>query len=191
VATLPAAPGIVSSSWGNQTITVTWSAPDPGDSPVLFYVVVLSHGSTSVSSLLLASQTTDTFTGLSNGTAYSVSVTALSALGPGLASTPVVLTPGTVPGAPKIYKVVPAVKKVTLSWTAPSSTGGKAINGYDVYVGTVSGKEATKPVNATRILGLSYVVTALKTGTTYFFIVKAVNAAGLGAASNQVSAIAK
>jgi hypothetical protein len=59
---------------------------------------------------------------------------------------------------------------------------------YYVYEGIASKKESTKAINALGITGSSYVVTKLKKGVRYFFIVVATNSAGLGSASNQLSA---
>jgi len=61
--------------------------------------------------------------------------------------------------------------------------------GYGGYEGTASGGESTSPVNATLITGTSYAVTGLTDGTRYYFTVKARNAPGTSAASNQASAI--
>ena len=75
---------------------------------------------------------------------------------------------------------------VALSWSAPASTGGAAIM-YRVYRGTASHAESVTPI-ASGLTSPSYTDTGRTNGTTYFYVVKAVNSAGTSPASNEVSA---
>lgn len=143
------------------------------------------HGTTSTSSLFFPGQNSDTLTGLTNGSPYTVSVTAVNAVGYGDASSPLVLTPATTPTAPKIISVAVSKKGATLTWKAPSSDGGSAITGYDVYVGLKAGKEATVPFNSVPVVGVTDVIALSK--AKYFVIVKAMNAMGQSVASNEIS----
>ncbi len=94
------------------------------------------------------------------------------------------------PAAPASLKATAGVLKVTLQWTAPASDNGSAITGYNIYEGTSSGHESTKPVNSPPVSAktLSDTVSGLKKGTKYYFVVKAINAAGVGASSKETSA---
>ena len=78
------------------------------------------------------------------------------------------------PGPPTGLTAVAGDGRVSLSWTPPTSNGGAAIIGYDVFEGTtaVSGL----------VSGTSYTVTGLTNGTTYSFTVDAVNGAQLHSA---------
>jgi titin len=75
---------------------------------------------------------------------------------------------------------------VTLSWTAPSFNGGRVITNYSVYRGIASGEEILQVA-----LGnvLTYTDTSLINGQTYFYKVSAVNLAGVGPQSDEVTAI--
>ena len=96
--------------------------------------------------------------------------------------------PATVPGAPTGLTATPGNDQVSLSWTAPSSDGGLAVTGYDIYQGTAAGQETTTPVNSSPVTGTAYTVKGFSDGTKYYFTVEAVNAVGNGPASNEASA---
>ena len=70
--------------------------------------------------------------GLTNGTAYDVSVRAVNAIGAGAASAPQAATPATVPGAPTIVgdTVAGSNSQLSAAFTAPASNGGAAITSY-------------------------------------------------------------
>jgi hypothetical protein len=96
--------------------------------------------------------------------------------------------PATVPGMPTGLTATPGNSQVSLSWVAPSSDGGLAVTGYDIYQGTAAGQEATTPVNPSLVTGNSYTVDNLSNGTSYYFTVEAVNDVGNGPESAEVSA---
>ncbi len=81
--------------------------------------------------------------------------------------------------------------KVTLSWSAPRSNGGSTITGYWVYEGTSAVHISAKPLNATAVTSLTYTARSLKKGTTYYFEIRAINAAGISPSSLAVSAKVK
>ena len=69
---------------------------------------------------------------------------------------------------------------MTLSWTAPASDGGSQVSGYNVFEGTTADLSGSAPV--TNVTGTTVTLPALTNGTTYYFEVAAVNAAGQGPA---------
>ena len=88
------------------------------------------------------------------------------------------------PGAPTIGTATAGDGQATLTFTAPTSTGGATITGYEVTI---------SPGN-TVVTGASSPITIpnLTNGTAYSFTVKAINSAGSGpasAASNTVTPV--
>ncbi|MGC8912671.1 MAG: fibronectin type III domain-containing protein [Thermoplasmata archaeon] len=89
------------------------------------------------------------------------------------------------PSAPQHLVALPGNSSVTLTWQPPASDGGSAITAYKVYWGTSAGNY-TNNVTVGNIT--SYTIPNLTSGQTYYFAVSAINAAGEGAKSNEVSA---
>jgi len=181
-ATLAAAPTGVSGTRGNTQVALSWTAPaSDGGSAVTGYVVTPSIGGVAQTPVAFASAaTTQTLTGLTNGTAYTFTVAALNGVGTGPDSTPSgAVTPATTPGAPTIVSGTGGLAQVTLTWTAPASDGGSAITGYIVtpYLFGVPQTPVTFTSAAT-----TETVTGLLTGL-YTFTVQAVNGVGSGPAS--------
>ena len=89
------------------------------------------------------------------------------------------------PSAPTLTSATVTTEAVELSWTAPASDGGATITGYQVYRGSTSGS-ATPYATVGPVL--SYADTGVTAGETYWYEVAAVNSAGTGARSNELSA---
>jgi hypothetical protein len=93
----------------------------------------------------------------------------------------------TAPGAPTIGTAVPAEGEATIGWTAPASTGGSPITGYEL---TPYRNGVAQPVVTLGAGVTSTTVTGLTNGLAHTFKVAAVNAVGTGpqsAASNAVT----
>ena len=75
---------------------------------------------------------------------------------------------------------------MTISWAEPANDGGAAITGYRIYRGTTSGGE-TLLLTVPRMT--TYTDETTVDGTTYYFQVAAVNSAGEGPRSGELSAM--
>jgi subtilisin family serine protease len=187
VATAPAAPAIGTATAANASVVVRWTAPDTGGSPITGYTLRTYKGASAVRTTTVAgSATSATVTGLTNGTAYTFTVTAGNAVGRGPASArSAAVVPRTRPAAPAIG--VPSVgwSSAVVRWAAPGN-GGSAITGYTVraYRGTSLVK--TTPVKGT---ATSATITGLAGGKAHTFTVVAANALGAGPVSTRSATV--
>jgi fibronectin type 3 domain-containing protein len=86
-----------------------------------------------------------------------------------------------VPLAPTDLVAGAGSQKVYLNWTASADA-----TSYNVYKGTSAGGESANPVK-TGVTETSTIMTGLVNGTPYYFKIKAVNASGTSAFSNEAS----
>jgi spore germination protein YaaH len=89
----------------------------------------------------------------------------------------------TVPSAPQSVQATAGDARVTVTWTAPASNGGKPISSYRV---------TTQPGGATLTVAAPATtasLTGLTNGTTYTFTVAAINAVGTGPESAPSNAV--
>ena len=91
----------------------------------------------------------------------------------------------TPPSTPQSFTATPSGGRVTLNWAAPTSDGGSAITNYRIYRSTTSG---TETVLTTVGNTLSYQDNAVTNGTTYYYQLTAINAAGEGPRATEVFA---
>ena len=184
-ATAPDAPTSVSVTAGNATLSVSWSAPADNGSAITGYTVTADDGVDTPSTCSNdGSSTSCTVTGLANGTAYSVTVTATNAIGTSDPSSSVSGTPAAqVPSAVTDVLVTSGNASASVSWSAPADNGS-AITGYTVTAddGVDAPSTCSNDGSST-----SCNVTGLTNGTTYSITVTATNGAGTSSASTSVS----
>ncbi|MGO9828931.1 MAG: fibronectin type III domain-containing protein [Myxococcaceae bacterium] len=173
---VPTAPSNVTATPGIASAALSWTTPSSsGGSPITGYTVTITPPAQGA--VITISGTTASVTGLANGTTYTFAVAASNAVGTGPASLSGPVMTFDVPGAPTNVVANPGEQAVTLSWTAPASTGGSPVTSYVIASPEVASPQVTfaGPTSA--------VVTSLTDGTSYTFTVAAVNAVGTGPAS--------
>jgi len=175
---IPYPPASFEGDPGNNTVTLFWSEPVyKGNFEISYYTVknITLDISTKIDGL------TTTFTGLTNQP-YTFTITATNS--EDYTSTTyqtVTITPFDVPGAPTNVTGTRGNGEVTVSWTAPSSTGGTDITEYTV---------TSSPGGFTAIsTTTTAIVTGLINGTSYTFTVIATNSVGNSPASVASSSI--
>ncbi len=184
--TPPAAPMGVSAVAASGEATVSWNAGAAGTSPITSYVVT-AVGDASKTCTWTEGPLSCKVTGLTNGTSYTFTVKAVSAVGESPASqASAAVIPAGAPAAPSDVKAVQASGTslaLQVSWTAPTNTGGMPITEYYV-TGTPGGScyAAAPSTNCT-------VTTGLTAGTAYTFTVIAVNGVGQSPASAPSAAV--
>ena len=172
----------VSASAGDTQNTVTWTAVTGATSYNIYWST--TTGVTTLTGTKITGATSPyTHTGLTNGTTYYYIVTAVNLGGESVASSQVSASPlPSVPSAPTGVSASAGDTQNTVTWSAV--TGATS---YNIYWSTTTG---VTTLNGTKITGASspYTHTGLTNGTTYYYIVTAVNAGGESIASSQVSA---
>jgi hypothetical protein len=180
-------------------VPLTWTAPsDDGGSAITNYII--QYNSTSSSGPWSNQVTTPSFntnytiTGLTNGTTYYFQVAAVNGYcnsgGPpsGPFSTTAIATPATTPDPPTDIQTANGVSSISVTWNAPSNTGGAAVTSY-----TLQYRELTTPTPNWIIqpnIPISptphHIIGSLNINTTYEIQVASVNPAGQGSYSASV-----
>ena len=177
---VPGAPTVVTAAAGNAQATVSWTAPtDTGGADLSGYKVTSSPGGKQCNAT--GATTSCTVTGLTNGTAYTFTVTATNAAGTTSAASSASnsVTPATVPGAPTVGTATAGNAQASVTWTAPADNGGSAVTSYTATAVEDNTKSCT--VNGST---LTCTVTGLTNGSAYTFIVTATNSVGTSAVSS-------
>jgi fibronectin type 3 domain-containing protein len=174
----PAAPAGVAATAGDGFVSLSWTASVAATG---YYVksATISGGPYATN----ANVTTTSFvsTNLTNGTTYYFVVSALNAYGQSLNSSETNATPAPVPPAiPSGLTATAGNGFVSLNWTA--SFGATS---YNVKSATTSSGPYTTITNITET---SLVNTGLVNGTTYYFVISALNINGESADSPERSA---
>ena len=168
----PGAPTIGTATAGNTQATVNFTPPSSnGGFAITNYTVTVLPGGKTVN----GKSSPIIVTGLTNGTAYTFSVTATNSAGTGTSSfSSNSVTPAGPPAAPTTVTAIAGNADAIVSFSG-ASANGSAITGY-----TVTASPGGKTVNGT----LSPItVSNLTNGTAYTFTVTATNSVGTSAAS--------
>jgi hypothetical protein len=192
----PLAPLDLQAVAGNAQVSVAWSAPPDGGSAITGYTVSVTPADAGPVPVA-AGSTVTTITGLSNGTAYQVSVTAANAAGtsPAAASGQVTPAASIAPGAPgDVSATSTAAGSAQVQWVPPADPGTSAVSSYQLTATTSGGTVAsTVTAPASDCSGSSVSCSATMTGltstTSYTFGVLATSSAGSGPAADAPAAV--
>jgi fibronectin type 3 domain-containing protein len=176
----PAAPTGLAATAGNAQVSLSWNASASATS---YHV---KRSTTSGNEVQIAAPTATSYvdTGLTNGTKYFYVVSAVDSAGESANSGEVSATP-TVPAMPPPtptgLQAAAGNAQVSLSWNASSGA-----TSYNVRRSLASGG----PFNTilASLAAPNYTDTSVTNGTTYYYVVSALNAAGESANSSPVSA---
>jgi hypothetical protein len=179
----PAAPvpaGLTATA-GDAVVTLNWTASTGATG---YNVKRASTSGGPYTKLASPTSTGYTDTAVTNGTTYYYVVSAQNAAGESANSAQVSATPkapSVPPAAPTNLKATAGDTEVSLAWTASSGA-----TSYHVKRSTTSGGPYTQIAAPT---SSAYVDASVTDGTTYYYVVSAVNSAGESANSAQVSAL--
>ena len=185
---LPDAPPTLNVVAGNAAVTLSWTAPvvtggssvsgykieQSADGGTTWTVVNVNTGSTTTSAVV---------SGLTNGTAYSFRVSAITRGGTSAPSATAGATPATTPGSPTSVTASPGDRQVTVTWAPPTDNGGSAVTSYKVERSADGGRTWTTVIASTTDLSVldTGAPGTLTNGTLYVYRVTATNVMGAGA----------
>ncbi|MCI4345119.1 MAG: fibronectin type III domain-containing protein, partial [Thermoplasmata archaeon] len=179
---VPSAPGGPVVVASNNTLSVNWTAVAGANGQVL-YNVTLAPSVGAPMRLINTSALQHTFTGLTDGVVYAVTVTAGNFVGTGPSAGPVDAAPIGTPYPPSSISATAHGSSAVVVWGAPASTDGSPVTNY-----TLEYALGTGPVlSISEGTVLSATIPGLLPGSFYTFHVIAWNAAG---ASNSSAAAA-
>ena len=189
----PAAPSVSATAGLTTSLDVTWTAPTNTGPDIDNYDLIYRESGSGpfTSGPQNVTGASAAIGSLAPGTAYQVQVRATNAEGDsdwsfsGTGQT----TGASVPGAPTgLTATASGTTAINLSWSAPASTGGSAITGYNIEVSPNGTSGWTDQVANTNSTATTYAHTGLASGDTRHYRVSAINANGAGTASNVDSA---
>lgn len=177
----PEIPSAPTAKFGDKQITLTWMPPKNEGTPISMYTVQISPAPASgpLTQQVPAAgtgQQSYTWTGLTNGTAYTFRIKATNESGTtdlGPASAP------EIPAGVPLNLTAPTTqwgdRYVNVSWTAPNRNGAD-VTAYEIQV--QSGGSVVQTIPVADATNPSWKVTGLSNGTAYQFRFRAQNKAG-------------
>ena len=189
LATVPAAPVGLLATPGDGSATIVFTDGDDGGSPITNHEYRVDGGSWVPFSPAEADSPV-TITGLTNGVSVSIELRAVNALGAGAASAPVLITPAAPvlrpPSPPLNLVATPADGQATIVFTEPVDPGDRPIDGYEY---SLDGGRTWVPLTSPPPPGSTVTITGLANGVSHEIVLRAVSAAGSGAASDAVDVL--
>ncbi len=194
-ATRPGAPtNVAAVAEGQTAIELSWEAPaDNGGAAITGYQIFISETGSPPWALPFQNYKSTSYkhTGLSAGAARYYQVRARNSVGLGPFSKTVNATTEALsaPAAPtRLDATAEGPETISLSWNAPTNTGGADITGYQIEVSPNGTSNWGDLVANTGSTTTGYVHRGLDAGTTRHYRVYAINSQGAGAVSNVANA---
>lgn len=182
--TTPSAPTSLVATPADGEISISFTAPNDGGSPITNYEYSIDDGAIYVFFSPAQTSSPITISNLTNGQSYIIKLKAVNAVGSGPASTAVTSTPRTTPTAPQNLEATVGDGSVTIAFTGPASNGGATITNYKYSIDGGSTFTAFSPAQSSSPVTIS----GLTNGQSYTIRLKAVNVAGEGLTSAQITA---
>ena len=198
--TTPSKPTQVSVSAGNASASLSWTAGSDGGGRLHEWQYSQKADEGNYGGWIRICRTSDepecpnrtshTVTSLTNGTSYKFKIRAVNGIGNGGESDESAsVTPSTTPEKPASLAVSAASEAVNLTWTA-GDDGGSAITGWQYQQKTGSNDwDDWSDIPNSGASTTSYTVTGLSRDVSYRFKVRAVNANGDGAESDESASV--
>lgn len=180
--TPPSKPANLTAAAGDNQVVLNWPSVSHAATYNVYYgtSTPVTKSSTKITGSVSAPKTVE---GLTNGTPYFFAVSAVNSGGESALSVERSATPSATPppDIPANIRASAGDNQATVSWDSVAGA-----TSYNIYYGTATGISKT----STQIADVTspQVKTGLLNGTTYFFVVTAVNANGESAVSLEVSA---
>ncbi len=177
----PSPPTGVSAPAGDRQVAITWGSVSGATSYNIYWST--APGVTKATGTKIPGVISPyTHTGRTNGTTYYYVVTAANSYGESGESLEVSATPGQTPSPPTGVTATAGNGQVAITWASVSGA-----TSYNIYWSTVP---VVTKATGTKISGVisPYTHTGRTNGTTYYYVVTAVNSYGESGESLQVSA---
>jgi titin len=193
--TNPGAPNSVAAVADDGQVLVSWAAPTSnGGSDITGYVATATLSTNVFSCSAPSTATSCLIKGLTNGSKYSIKVSASNGAGAGPESAVAgTTTPRGVPNAPTLVSVDPQNQSLVVKWRAISTNAdnnGSPIIRYIAKAmpsGQTCQVDGFTTVNGSSVANTTCTITGLTNGAIQSITVTAVNEAGTSVSSNAIS----
>jgi uncharacterized repeat protein (TIGR01451 family) len=177
--TVPTAPRNLATTTQNSRLRLDFTRPaSNGGAPITQYQgrCAPDHPTLPTRSATTTDNTTRVIvTNLTNGVRYDCQVRARNQAGWGPWTTPVTGRPAAPPGPPRNLTAAPRNQAARLTWTRPANNGGAPITSYRARC-----RSGAAPNRAANTTTTAITIGGLRNGITYRCQVRAINAAGAG-----------
>jgi len=181
----PTAPGTITVVAADSQLAATWGAVTNATLYQVYYST--KEDVTFAEQIAVVSSANCVLSGLTNGTTYFIWVKAQNGMGTSDYSPVGSGTPAkavTAPNAPFLLTLTPSTDSITVSWEAVEGA-----TAYEVWYGTEDNSGTASKYGDDVTDTLTYAISGLEEGKTYFVWLKAKNSAGVSAFSMSQSTI--